>query len=88
MPASSRGNPVTNASPSDRSGGRDGGGSSAAGGRLRNAFCSEEDRASSVKRTRVHMGTSCAAPSGTTAVPPTERVWVECAHSRSLWGSS
>jgi len=86
--ASSRGYPVTNASPADRAGGHDGDGSSAAGARSLNAFCGEEDRASSVKRMRVHMGTSCAVPSRTTAVPPTARVWIECDHCRSLWNFS
>jgi len=88
VPASSRGSPVTNASPADRAGGRDGGGSSAAGVRQRNEVSGEEDGASSVKRMRVHMSTVCAVPSGTIAVPPTARVWFECAHCRSLWGSS
>jgi len=86
--ANSRGYPVTNASPADRAGGHDGDGSSAAGVRSLNAFRGEEDRASSVKRMRVHMGTSCAVPSRTTAVPPTARVWFECDHCRCLWGSS
>jgi len=36
----------------------------------------------------MHMGTSGAVPSGTTAVPPTARVWFECDYCCSLWGSS
>jgi len=51
-------------------------------------FCGKQYRASSVKQMRVHIGTSCAVPSGTTAVLPTARVWFECDHCRSLRGSS